>query len=55
MSRLGVGWVQGAQSKGVIANVKHYAANNQEGAVAGGERRRPGPAARAAAGRRATG
>ena len=32
MSRLGVGWVQGVQSKGVIANVKHYAANNQEGA-----------------------
>ena len=32
MSRLGVGWVQGAQSKGVIANIKHYAANNQEGA-----------------------
>ncbi|HVE68298.1 MAG TPA: glycoside hydrolase family 3 C-terminal domain-containing protein [Solirubrobacteraceae bacterium] len=29
--RLAVGWVQGAQSKGVIANVKHYAANNQEG------------------------
>jgi beta-glucosidase len=32
MSRLGVAWVQGVQSKGVIANVKHYAANNQEGA-----------------------
>ena len=31
VSRLAVGWVQGVQSKGVIANVKHYAANNQEG------------------------
>jgi beta-glucosidase len=30
-SRLGVAWIKGAQSQGVIANVKHYAANNQEG------------------------
>jgi beta-glucosidase len=29
---LTVGWIDGAQSQGVIANVKHYAANNQEGA-----------------------
>src|SRR3954469_21556185 len=29
---LTVGWIEGAQSEGVIANVKHYAANNQEGA-----------------------
>ncbi len=31
VSRLTVGWIQGAQSQGVIANVKHFAANNQEG------------------------
>ncbi len=30
-SRLGVAWIQGAQAEGVIANVKHFAANNQEG------------------------
>ncbi|MGH3714723.1 MAG: beta-glucosidase [Micromonosporaceae bacterium] len=31
VSRTGVGWIEGAQSEGVIGNVKHYAANNQEG------------------------
>ena len=31
VTRLTVGWIQGAQSQGVIANVKHFAANNQEG------------------------
>ena len=31
VSRLTVGWIEGAQAQGVIANVKHYAANNQEG------------------------
>ncbi len=31
VSRLTVGWIEGAQSQGVIANVKHFAANNQEG------------------------
>jgi beta-glucosidase len=39
VSRLTVGWIRGAQAQGVIANVKHYAANNQEGdagALAGG-------------------
>ena len=30
-SRLGVAWIEGAQSTGVIGNVKHFAANNQEG------------------------
>lgn len=30
-SRLGVAWIKGAQSTGVIGNVKHFAANNQEG------------------------
>jgi len=31
VSRMTVGWIGGAQSQGVIANVKHFAANNQEG------------------------
>jgi beta-glucosidase len=30
-SRMAVGWIKGVQSQGVIANVKHFAANNQEG------------------------
>ncbi len=30
VSRIGVAWTQGAQSEGVVGNVKHYAANNQE-------------------------
>ena len=31
VGRVAVGWITGAQSQGVIANVKHFAANNQEG------------------------
>ena len=30
-SRLGVAWIRAAQDEGVIANVKHFAVNNQEG------------------------
>ena len=33
---MGVEWIRGAQAQGVIANVKHFAVNNQEGASAPG-------------------
>jgi beta-glucosidase len=32
VTRTALGWIEGAQSQGVIGNVKHFAANNQEGA-----------------------
>src|SRR4051794_1614870 len=31
VSRMAVKWIEGAQSQGVIGDVKHFAANNQEG------------------------
>jgi beta-glucosidase len=31
--RLGVEWIRGAQTEGVMANVKHYAMNTQEGQI----------------------
>ena len=41
-SRLTVGWIEGAQSQGVIADVKHFAANNQEGQDSTGQLGQPG-------------
>lgn len=32
VGRIAVGWIEGAQSEGVYATVKHFAVNNQEGA-----------------------
>ena len=41
-SRLTVGWIDGAQSQGVIGDVKHFAANNQEGQDPTGQLGQPG-------------
>ena len=49
---MAVGWTKGVQAQGVIANVKHFAVNNQEGV---GRRRCPGaPVGVAVAGSRMT-
>ena len=34
-SRMGVEWIEGAQSQGVVGNIKHFAPNSQEGAPPG--------------------
>jgi beta-glucosidase len=39
---MAVPWIEGAQSTGVIANLKHFAVNNQEGAPASGTSPTPG-------------
>jgi beta-glucosidase len=41
-SRLAVPWIKAVQDKGLIANVKHYAANNQEGTGPDANDARPG-------------
>ncbi|MFL5893914.1 MAG: glycoside hydrolase family 3 protein, partial [Thermoleophilaceae bacterium] len=49
VGRTAVGWIDGAQSQGVIGDIKHFAANNQEGdspaANAGGPGQPLGPPA----------
>ena len=41
-SELAVPWIEAAQAKGLIANVKHYAGNNQEGTGPAANEARPG-------------
>ncbi len=41
-ARLAVGWIKGAQSQGVMATVKHFVANNQEGQDPTGQAGQPG-------------
>jgi beta-glucosidase len=42
VTRTAVAWIEGAQAQGVIANVKHFAANNQEGASPAANANAPG-------------
>jgi beta-glucosidase len=42
MTRLAVSWVNAAQAQGMIADIKHFAANNQEGADPSGQTGNPG-------------
>jgi beta-glucosidase len=42
MTRLGVAWIKGSQAQGVLGDVKHYAANNQEGRDPSGHSGDPG-------------
>lgn len=41
-AQMTVPWIRGAQAQGVIADVKHFAVNNQEGADASGRTGMPG-------------
>jgi len=41
VSRTAVAWIRGAQSTGVLANVKHFALNNQEGYSSAADESRP--------------
>ena len=41
-ARMAVGWIRGAQAQGVIGDVKHFAANNQEGVSPLANTSRPG-------------
>lgn len=42
LGQMGTAWIRAAQDRGIIANVKHYAANNQEGQGAGDAAQFPG-------------
>jgi beta-glucosidase len=42
VSNTAVAWIRGAQSKGVLADVKHFALNNQEGYSSAADQSRPG-------------
>ena len=41
-TRLAVPWIEAAQRRGLIATVKHYAGNNQEGTGPAADQARPG-------------
>lgn len=42
MTRLGVAWIKASQAQGILGDVKHYAANNQEGRDPSGRSGTPG-------------